>query len=99
MTDALQQVLKRKISSEEAMEIASDIVRFYGCFRSACFAHLFLQDENCDGVFTVEELIKWIDEKKLVRFVEEDGDVDIARVFATPPVEQPKDEQVASTKR
>jgi LETM1 and EF-hand domain-containing protein 1 len=63
MAEVLQQVLKRKISLEEAMEIASGI------------------DENKDGVFTVDELIKWIDEHKLVKFVEEGRDVDMDRVM------------------
>jgi hypothetical protein len=40
-----------------------------------------LQDENRDGVFTVEELIKWIDEHKLVKFVEEGRDADMDRVL------------------
>ena len=41
---------------------------------------LLPQDENKDGVFTVGELIKWIDEHKLVKFVEEDRDADMDSV-------------------
>jgi hypothetical protein len=63
MAEVLQQVLKRKISYDEALEIASTM------------------DENKDGVFTVDELIKWIDEHKLVKFVEEGRDVDVDRVM------------------
>jgi len=63
MAEALQQVLKRKISFEEAMEIADEM------------------DENQDGVFTVEELIRWIDEHKLVKFVEEDRDADMDSIM------------------
>ncbi|GKY93228.1 hypothetical protein MPSEU_000290500 [Mayamaea pseudoterrestris] len=63
MAEVLQQVLKRKISYEEALEIASTM------------------DENKDGVFTVDELIQWIDEHKLVKFVEEGRDFDVDRVM------------------
>ena len=63
MAEVLQQVLKRKISYDEAFEIAGNM------------------DENKDGVFTVDELIKWIDEHKLVKFVEEGRDVDVDRVM------------------
>ena len=63
MAEVLQQVLKRKISYDEALEIAGTM------------------DENKDGVFTVDELIKWIDEHKLVKFVEEGRDIDVDRVM------------------
>jgi hypothetical protein len=36
-----------------------------------------LQDENHDGVFTVAELLRWIDENQLVKFVEGGLDVDL----------------------
>jgi hypothetical protein len=36
-----------------------------------------LQDENHDGVFTVTELLRWIDENQLVKFVEGGLDVDL----------------------
>jgi len=65
MADVLQQVFKRKITLEEAMEIAAEI------------------DGNHDGVFTVEELIKWIEKNKLVKFVEEGRDVDMERMMAS----------------
>lgn len=36
-----------------------------------------MQDENHDGVFTVAELLRWIDENQLVKFVEGGLDVDL----------------------
>jgi chromosome condensin MukBEF MukE localization factor len=39
------------------------------------------KDENSDGVLTVEELMRWIDEHKLVKFVEEGRDADMDRVM------------------
>lgn len=63
MAEVLQQVLKREITFEEAMEIADEM------------------DNNKDGFFTVDELIKWIDEHKLVRFVEEGRDADMDRIM------------------
>ena len=53
MAVALQQVLKRDISLEEAMEIAKDM------------------DENEDGVFTVVELINWIETHKMEQLIKE----------------------------
>jgi chromosome condensin MukBEF MukE localization factor len=53
----------------------------------SCLLRLFLlpslvnKDENHDGVFTVEELMRWIDENKLVKFVEEGRDADMDRVM------------------
>ncbi len=38
-------------------------------------------DENSDGIFTVQELIQWIDEHKLVQFVEEGRDADMDRIL------------------
>ena len=54
---------------------------------------LLLQDENKDGVFTVGELIKWIDEHKLVKFVEEDRDADMDSVVESQTSSSPKEEQ------
>jgi len=47
------------------------------------FLSLAVQDGNHDGVFTVEELIKWIEKNKLVKFVEEGRDVDMERMMAS----------------
>ena len=57
---------------------------------------LLPQDENKDGVFTVEELIKWIDEHKLVKFVEEDSDADMDRVVESQVSSQQKEEDLSS---
>ena len=43
-----------------------------------------LQDSNRDGVFTVQELIDWIDEHKLIKFAEEGRDADMDRIFEKP---------------
>lgn len=56
IAEALQLVLKRKISVEEAYEIAQQM------------------DDNKDGVFTVQELIQWVETNQLVKFVEEGRD-------------------------
>lgn len=63
LAEVLQQVLKRKISLEEARQLAKNM------------------DENSDGIFTVQELIQWIDEHKLVQFVEEGRDADMDRIL------------------
>jgi len=52
-----------------------------------------LQDDNKDGVFTVEELIKWIDEHKLVKFVEEDRDADMDHIIESQASNQHKEEE------
>ena len=39
------------------------------------------KDENQDGIFTVDELLRWIDEHRLVRFVEEGRDVDMDKLL------------------
>lgn len=63
LAEVLQQVLKRKISLEEARQLAKNM------------------DENSDGIFTVQELIQWMDEHKLVQFVEEGRDADMDRIL------------------
>ena len=63
MAEVLQQVLRREISAEEAMEIARTI------------------DNNHDGIFTVDELMRWCDEHRLIKYVEEDRDADMDRVI------------------
>ena len=89
MADVLQQVFKRKITLEEAMEIAAEIVRIVSvaaclsCLLNLTFFCLAAQDGNHDGVFTVEELVKWIEKNKLVKFVEEGRDVDMERMMAS----------------
>jgi len=57
------------------------------------FLFLVLQDENQDGVFTVEELIRWIDEHKLVEFVEEDRDAEMDQIMESQASSQSKEEE------
>lgn len=87
---ALQQVLKRKITYEESYEIAQQIVSFPVPF--CLFIKLFVtdshknntryrKDENKDGVFTVQELIQWVETNQLVKFVEEGRDADMDRII------------------
>lgn len=40
-----------------------------------------MQDENKDGVFTVQELIKWIETSKLVQLESEGRDADMDRIM------------------
>jgi hypothetical protein len=40
-----------------------------------------MQDENKDGVFTVQELIKWIETNKLVKLESEGRDADMDRIM------------------
>jgi len=42
-----------------------------------------LQDDNHDGIFTVDELLQWVDKHRLVRFVEEGMDVDLDKLMAS----------------
>uniref|UniRef100_A0A7R9WTH3 EF-hand domain-containing protein n=1 Tax=Craspedostauros australis TaxID=1486917 RepID=A0A7R9WTH3_9STRA len=65
MADCLQQVLKREITLEEAMEIAAEM------------------DENKDGLFTVGELIQWIETNKLVQFVKEGRDAEMEEIIVS----------------
>ncbi len=40
-----------------------------------------MQDENEDGVFTVQELISWIETNKLVKLESEGRDADMDRIM------------------
>ena len=43
---------------------------------------LFLsQDENKDGIFTVEELINWIETNQLVKYVDEGRDAEMDKIM------------------
>jgi hypothetical protein len=57
------------------------------------------KDENSDGVLTVEELMRWIDEHKLVKFVEEGRDADMDRVMeeVQPPTSAEKEANTDSS--
>lgn len=59
---------------------------------------LVIKDANKDGVFTVQELIHWVETNQLVKFVEEGRDADMDRIIekqsssAEQPPEQTKEE-------
>lgn len=42
---------------------------------------IILKDENKDGIFTVKELIRWIETNKLVKLESEGRDADMDRVI------------------
>ena len=42
---------------------------------------LYLQDGNEDGVFTVQELIRWIETNKLLKLEEAGRDADMDRIM------------------
>lgn len=42
---------------------------------------LSTQDDNKDGVFTVQELISWIDNNKMIRFESEGRDADMDKIM------------------
>ena len=44
-----------------------------------------MQDDNQDGIFTVDELLRWIDQHRLVRFVAEGRDVDLDKLIESHP--------------
>jgi CheY-specific phosphatase CheX len=52
-----------------------------------------LQDENEDGVFTVQELINWIETNKLVKLEEEGRDADMDRIMESQSAESQKEDQ------
>jgi hypothetical protein len=54
------------------------------------------QDTNGDGVFTVQELINWIETNKLMKYEEEGRDADMDRMMETPASENQKEEQPKS---
>jgi len=68
---------------------------------SILLTHIVPQDENQDGAFTVEEMIRWMDKHKLIKFVEEGRDADMDRIMersqatesqkddSLPPVQKP----------
>ena len=42
----------------------------------------FTQDENEDGLFTLEELSKWLETNKIVKLVEEGRDAEVDKIVA-----------------
>jgi len=75
---------------DEAMAIAADMVSV-AFSRDAqkprsyfviSLIHSFLtQDENEDGLFSVEELSKWLETNKLVKLVEEGRDAEVDKII------------------
>lgn len=66
LATCLQQVLKRDITFDEALEFADEM------------------DANHDGIIPVDDFIKWIENQKLVKFVEEGRDADLELMLGTP---------------
>jgi len=64
MADCLQKVLKRTLTLEEAMAIATEM------------------DVNQDGLFSVEELSRWLETNKLVKLVEEGDHAEVDNMIA-----------------
>jgi hypothetical protein len=57
------------------------------------------QDENQDGAFTVEEMVRWMDKHKLVKFVEEGRDADMDRILLDNQSSEPaRDDETAIPK-
>ena len=46
------------------------------------------QDENKDGLFTVQELIQWIETNKLLKFESEGRDADMDRIMESQNAEK-----------
>lgn len=42
----------------------------------------FTKDENEDGLFTLEELSKWLETNKIVKLVEEGRDAEVDKIVA-----------------
>eukprot|EP00814_Leptocylindrus_danicus_P016549 CAMPEP_0116045468 /NCGR_PEP_ID=MMETSP0321-20121206/27635_1 /TAXON_ID=163516 /ORGANISM="Leptocylindrus danicus var. danicus, Strain B650" /LENGTH=656 /DNA_ID=CAMNT_0003526805 /DNA_START=632 /DNA_END=2602 /DNA_ORIENTATION=- len=76
----LQAVLKRNLTFEEAMAIASDM------------------DSDEDGIFTVAELNKWVDNNKLVKLVEEGREDDVDEVILAMVAEEEDASKAAEKK-
>ena len=64
------------------------------------FFELFYQDENQDGAFTVEEMVRWMDKHKLVKFVEEGRDADMDRILLENQAAEPaRDDETTTPKK
>jgi hypothetical protein len=51
------------------------------------------QDENEDGLFSLEELSKWVETNKLVKLVEEGRDAEVDKIIETQAAKM-KEEQL-----
>lgn len=60
---------------------------------------LLVQDGNQDGVFTVEELRKWIDESKLVKLVKEGRDAEMDRIMENQSTNHQKVEENSTNEK
>lgn len=69
------------------------IALLFCCF---CFCSV-TQDDNHDGIFTVDELLRWIDEHRLVKFVEEGMDVDLDELVPSENASASKDSSESTT--
>lgn len=56
------------------------------------YTTFIIQDENNDGVFTVQELIHWIETNKLVKFESEGRDADMDKIMQSQSAEKDSDE-------
>lgn len=57
-----------------------------------------MQDENHDGIFTVDELLLWLNEQKLVKFVEEGKDADLDRIMESQASSESKTDDASPTR-
>lgn len=57
------------------------------------------QDDNQDGVFTVAELVNWIDEHKLVTLVKEGRDAEMDRIMENQSTNQQKQEENTTSEK
>jgi hypothetical protein len=66
------------------------------------FLHCVPQDDNKDGVFTVQELIEWIETNKMVKFESEGRDADMDKIMESHSSEkedvEAKDDEEATKK-
>jgi len=53
---------------------------------------------NHDGIFTVDELLTWIQQNKLVKYVEEMRDHDMDLMMETQSIDQPSKEEPTTDK-
>ena len=88
MAACLQTVLKRPLTFDEAMVIAAEMVSSNSFIHPlSCLSYfnicciLAKQDENEDGLFSVDELSKWLETNKLVKLVEEGRDAEVDKII------------------
>jgi len=57
------------------------------------------QDANEDGLIVVDELIRWIDEHKLVEFVKEGRDADMDRIMENHASQSKQDDATSDVEK